>query len=135
MTIQAMQSAALDDHTVVLHIDHAWLNYLPDIMKPIEAILEGSEIPEIFGDDLETIAAPLRLAAQQDGFQESISSYFWKSNLTKLDYHFSFHLTPTRIIILCCIYRSKIKSPFSSIAGKQFNRFGRTLQSISFTVR
>lgn len=74
-----MQSAALDDHTVALYIDHAWLTYLPEIMKPIEAVLEGSEIPEIFGDDLETIASPLRLAAQQDGFQESLSAYFWKS--------------------------------------------------------
>lgn len=72
--------AALEDQTVVLHIDHSCIEYCSDIMKPIEALLEGSEIPEIFGDDLETIATPLRNAAQMELYQESITSYFWKSN-------------------------------------------------------
>lgn len=76
-----MQSSALDDQVTVLHIDHAWLSYLPEIMKFIEAILEGSEIPELFGDEIETIANPLRNAAQLDGHQESIASYFWQSKL------------------------------------------------------
>lgn len=71
--------AALDDQSVVMHLDHVWLVYLPDIMKPIEAILEGSEIPDLFKDDLETIAAPLRAAAQMDDYQGSIVSYFWQS--------------------------------------------------------
>lgn len=74
-----MQTSALDDQVTVFHIDHAWLSYLPDLMKPIEAILEGSEIPELFGDEIETVATPLRNAAQLDGYQESIGSYFWKS--------------------------------------------------------
>lgn len=65
----------------VFHIDNGWLSYLPEMMKPIEAILEGSEIAELFGDEIETIASPLRNAAQLDGYQESITSYFWKSEL------------------------------------------------------
>lgn len=74
-----MQTAATDDQTIVFHIDHAWLVHLPEIMKPIEAILEGSEIPHLFGDDLETIANPLKNAAQLEGYQESLTAYFWKS--------------------------------------------------------
>lgn len=76
-----MQTSALDDQVVVFHVDHAWLSNLPNIMKPIEALLEGTEIPEIFGDEIETIASPLRNAAQLDGYQESIASYFWQSKL------------------------------------------------------
>lgn len=79
LNFKVMQTSALDDQMTVFHIDHGWLSYLPDIMKPIEAILEGSEIPELFGDEIETIANPLRNAAQLDGYQESITSYFWKS--------------------------------------------------------
>lgn len=52
-------------------------------MKPIEAILEGSEIPELFGDEIETIASALRNAAQLDGYQESVVSYFWKSKVIR----------------------------------------------------
>lgn len=74
-----MQTAAIEDQFVVLHIDQAWINLLPDIMRPIEAVLQGCELPEIFGDDLETIAGSLRHAAQTDGYQDSVSSYFWKS--------------------------------------------------------
>lgn len=74
-----MQTSALDDQVTVFHIDHGWLSHLPDIMKPVEALLEGSEIPELFGDEIETIANPLRNAAQLDGYQESITSYFWQS--------------------------------------------------------
>lgn len=50
-------------------------------MKPIEAFLEGSEIPDLFEDDLESLANPLRKIAQMEGYQESIVSYFWQSNL------------------------------------------------------
>lgn len=80
--VQAMQSAALDEHHVVFCIEHCWISYLPEIMNPIEAVLEGSEIPNLFGDDLETIAKPLKSFAQQDGFQDSLVAYFWfsKSN-------------------------------------------------------
>lgn len=78
-----MQSAALDEHHVVFCIEHCWLSYLPEIMNPIEAVLEGSEIPNLFGDDLETIAKPLKSLAQQDGFQESLVAYFWFSKFVR----------------------------------------------------
>ncbi|XP_059611101.1 cytoplasmic dynein 2 heavy chain 1 [Phlebotomus argentipes] len=74
----AMQSAALEDQNTVLLIDHTWIEFLPTILEPIEALLEGSEVPDIFGDDLETIANPLRSAAQLEGYQESLASYFLK---------------------------------------------------------
>ncbi|CAD7084661.1 unnamed protein product [Hermetia illucens] len=72
----AMQSAALDDQTTILLIDHYWLTFLPDILKPIEAILQGSEIIDLFGEDLESMASPLKSAAQLEGYQESLTSYF-----------------------------------------------------------
>uniref|UniRef100_A0A1B0CJW6 Cytoplasmic dynein 2 heavy chain 1 n=1 Tax=Lutzomyia longipalpis TaxID=7200 RepID=A0A1B0CJW6_LUTLO len=74
----AMQSAALEDQNTILVIDHTWIEFLPAILEPIEALLEGSEVPEIFGDDLETIANPLRSSAQLEGYQESLASYFLK---------------------------------------------------------
>lgn len=74
-----MQSAALEEHHVVLCVEHSWISYLPEVMNPIEAVLEGSEIPNLFGDDLESIAKPLKSMAQQEGFQESLSAYFWFS--------------------------------------------------------
>lgn len=83
----AMQIAATEDQTVCFMIDQSLISYLVDIMKPIEAILEGSEIPDLFGDDLEAIANPLRSAAQLEGYQESLSSYFLKSN-SKLTFIF-----------------------------------------------
>lgn len=87
---QAMQSAALDEHHVVFCIEHCWISYLPEIMNPIEAVLEGSEIPNLFGDDLETIAKPLKSFAQQDGFQDSLVAYFWFSKLSQHTMHLSF---------------------------------------------
>lgn len=77
--LQAMQSAALDEQHVVLCIEHCWISYILEIMNPIEAVLEGSEIPNLFGDDLESIAKPLKSVAQQEGFQDSLGAYFWSS--------------------------------------------------------
>lgn len=74
-----MQSAALEESQVAFCVDHSWISYLPEILNPIEAILEGSEIPNLFGDDLESLAKPLKNAAQQDGFQDSLTAYFWSS--------------------------------------------------------
>uniref|UniRef100_A0A1I8Q9V5 Dynein heavy chain, cytoplasmic n=1 Tax=Stomoxys calcitrans TaxID=35570 RepID=A0A1I8Q9V5_STOCA len=74
----AMQVAAMENQCTCLVIEHCWLSYVPDIMKPIEAILEGSEILDLFGDDLESIASSLKHAAQLEGHQESIGSYFMK---------------------------------------------------------
>lgn len=81
-----MQSAAFEDQQVVFVVEHAWIAYLPEIMNPIEAILEGSEIPNLFGDDLESLAKPLKNSAQQDGYQDSLASYFWTRSYSP---HFS----------------------------------------------
>ncbi|XP_017012255.3 cytoplasmic dynein 2 heavy chain 1 [Drosophila takahashii] len=72
----AMQTAALEQQMSYLLIEHCWLSYVPDILKPIEALLEGSEILELFGDDLETVASTLKQAAQLEGYQESMGTYF-----------------------------------------------------------
>lgn len=74
-----MQAAALDEQHVAFYIENVWITYLSSILNPIEALLEGSEIPNLFGDDLESIAKPLRNAALQDGYQDSLTAYFWKS--------------------------------------------------------
>lgn len=74
----AMQTAALEQQMSYLLIEHCWLSYVPDILKPIEALLEGSEILELFGDDLETVASALKQAAQLEGYQESLGAYFMK---------------------------------------------------------
>lgn len=76
-----MQTAALDDQHVVFYIENHWISYCPSILNPIEALLEGSEIPNLFGDDLESVAKPLRNAALQDGYQDSLAAYFWSSKL------------------------------------------------------
>lgn len=77
----AMQTAAMENEVVVFVVDQTWLSYSKELMKPIEAVLEGSEIPELFGDDLETIAGPLKNAAQLEGYQESLVTYFQKSKI------------------------------------------------------
>ncbi|XP_028896482.2 cytoplasmic dynein 2 heavy chain 1 [Zeugodacus cucurbitae] len=74
----AMQTAAIEDQCTILLIEHCWITFAPDILKPIEALLEGSEILDLFGDDLESVASSLKHAAQLEGFQESISAYFLK---------------------------------------------------------
>lgn len=74
-----MQIAALENQCTCLIIEHFWLSYVPDIIKPIEAILEESEILDLFGDDLEYIASSLKHAAQLEGYQDTIGSYFMKS--------------------------------------------------------
>lgn len=76
-----MQSAAIEEQHVVFYIDHSWISYLPEIMNPIEAVLEGSEIPNLFGDDLESIAMQLKNHALQNGYQDSLTAYFWSSML------------------------------------------------------
>jgi len=74
----AMQTAALEQQMSYLLIEHCWVSYVPDILKPIEALLEGSEILELFGEDLETVASSLKQAAQLEGYQESLGTYFMK---------------------------------------------------------
>lgn len=85
--LKAMQAAALEEHHVALYIDSSWISYLPEIMNGVEAVLEGSEIPNLFGDDLESVASPLKSEAQQEGFQDSLVAYFWSSmNIKSLLY-------------------------------------------------
>ncbi|XP_030382925.1 cytoplasmic dynein 2 heavy chain 1 [Scaptodrosophila lebanonensis] len=74
----AMQTAALEQQNTYMLIEHCWLSYVPDILKPIEALLEGSEILELFGDELESVASTLKQAAQLEGYQESLGAYFMK---------------------------------------------------------
>uniref|UniRef100_A0A1B0A9K7 Cytoplasmic dynein 2 heavy chain 1 n=1 Tax=Glossina pallidipes TaxID=7398 RepID=A0A1B0A9K7_GLOPL len=74
----AMQMAALDNQCTCLVVEHFWLNYAPQILKPIEALLEESEILDLFGDDLESLASSLKPNAQLEGYQESMASYFMK---------------------------------------------------------
>lgn len=112
-----MQTSALDDQVTVFHIDHGWLSYLPEMMKPIEAILQGSEITELFGDELETIASALRNAAQLDGYQESITSYFWKSKLFPLPVTTNFSHGKFSIVkhfIVCGIFKIRSEDQRSS---------------------
>lgn len=79
----AMQTAALDNEPVVFYISHILIDYSSDILKPCEAILEGSEIPDLFNDDLETIASSLKNQAQMEGYQFSLASYFLQSKIIK----------------------------------------------------
>ncbi|EDW77285.2 uncharacterized protein Dwil_GK18215 [Drosophila willistoni] len=89
----AMQTAALEQQLTYLLIEHSWLSYVPDILKPIEALLEGSEILELFGDDLEAVASTLKQSAQLEGYQESMSAYFMKRARENL--HIILILEPT----------------------------------------
>lgn len=75
----AMQTAALDEQAVAFHVQHAWLEYIPAAMRPVEAVLQGGELDELFGDDVEGVASGLRAAAQAEGYQDSLTSYFWLS--------------------------------------------------------
>ncbi|GAB0096653.1 Cytoplasmic dynein 2 heavy chain 1 [Sergentomyia squamirostris] len=106
----AMQSAALEDQNTILLIDHTWIEYLPTILEPIEALLEGSEVPDIFGEDLETIANPLRSAAQLEGYQESLSSYFLKRVGRNLHLIVSLESSSTSIKDLFTTYPSLYRS-------------------------
>lgn len=119
-----MQSAALDEHHVVFCIEHSWISYLPEIMNPIEAVLEGSEIPNLFGDDLESLAKPLKTAAQQDGFQESLSAYFWLSKYLQTHKHIqSYHENVNKcrfnsqesesVFTSCLAWKAKVIVPMS----------------------
>lgn len=73
----AMQTCGLENEVAIFYIDHVWINYFSDILKSCEAILEGSLMNEnLFGDDLETIANALKGAAQLEGYQENLISFF-----------------------------------------------------------
>ncbi|XP_062711545.1 cytoplasmic dynein 2 heavy chain 1 [Aedes albopictus] len=71
-----MQNCAIENEPVAFYIDHAVIDYLEDIMKTCEAILEGADLSDFFGDDLENLANPLKAQAALESFQLSLSAYF-----------------------------------------------------------
>ena len=84
-----MQTCALENEIAILYITDIWINYLNDILKWCEAILEGNLVNNnLFGDDLETIASGLKNAAQLEGYTDSLISFFLNSKLlTMLKMH------------------------------------------------
>ncbi|XP_055594856.1 cytoplasmic dynein 2 heavy chain 1 [Uranotaenia lowii] len=72
----AMQSCALENEPTVFYIDHSVIEYLGDILKTCEAILEGADLTDFFGDDLENLASPLKAQAALESFQLSLAAYF-----------------------------------------------------------
>lgn len=73
----AMQTCGLENEVAVLYVDHVWINFFHDILKSCEAILEdGFKNDNLFGDDLETVASSLKGAAQLEGYQDSLVSFF-----------------------------------------------------------
>lgn len=78
----AMQTCGLENEVAVLYVDHVWINYFNEILKSCEAILEDSfNNDNLFGDDLETVANSLKSAAQLEGYQDSLVSFFLKREL------------------------------------------------------
>lgn len=114
----AMQTAALEQQMSYLLIEHCWLSYVPDILKPIEALLEGSEILELFGDDLETVASALKQAAQLEGYQESLGAYFMKRECAANKF---------KVIFKNTIYRRSRASAFGARAGAEQSTAGAIL--------
>ena len=73
----AMQTCGMENEVAVLYVDHVWVNYVPEILKSCEAILEGGlSNDNLFGDDLETLASSLKSAAQLEGYQDNLVSFF-----------------------------------------------------------
>lgn len=73
----AMQTCGIENEVAVLYINHVWINYFNDILKSCEAILEDSfSNDNLFGDDLEAVANSLKGAAQLEGYQDSLVSFF-----------------------------------------------------------
>lgn len=60
-------------------VEHSWISFLPDILRPIEAILNESELLGFFGEEMENVASTLRQSAQMEDYQDSLESYFMKS--------------------------------------------------------
>jgi dynein heavy chain 2 len=78
-----MQTCGLENEVAVFYVDQVWINYFPDFLKSCEAILEDSFFgnENLFGEDLETIANSLKGAAQLEGYQDSLVSFFLNRKL------------------------------------------------------
>ncbi|XP_053685293.1 cytoplasmic dynein 2 heavy chain 1 [Sabethes cyaneus] len=72
----AMQNCALENEPIAFYIDHSLIDYMGDIIKTCEAILEGADLTDFFGDDLENLANPLKVQAALESFQMSLPAYF-----------------------------------------------------------
>lgn len=78
----AMQTCGLENEVAILYIDQVWINLFPEILKICEGILEDSFMSgNHFGDDLETISNSLKGAAQLEGYQENLVSFFLNRKL------------------------------------------------------
>lgn len=85
----AMQTCGLENEVAILYVDHVWINYFNDILKSCEAILEdGFSNDNLFGDDLETIASSLKGAAQLEGYQDSLVSFFLNRKLQLISIYY-----------------------------------------------
>lgn len=73
-----MQTCGLENESAVFYIDQVWITYFPDLLKSCEAILEDSFFANenLFGEDLETVANSLKGAAQLEGYQDSLVSFY-----------------------------------------------------------
>lgn len=72
----AMQTCGIENEVAILYVDQVWINYNSEILKSCEAILEDGFGDTLFGDDLENVANSLKAAAQLEGYQDSLGSFF-----------------------------------------------------------
>lgn len=72
----AMQTCGIENEVAIFYVDQVWINFNSDILKSCEAILEDGFSDTLYGDDLETVANSLKGAAQLEGYQESLVSFF-----------------------------------------------------------
>lgn len=77
--IKAIQTATSDNQSVWLVVEHSWISFQPEILRPIEAILNESEILGFFAEEMENLTSTLRQSAQMEDYQDSLESYFMKS--------------------------------------------------------
>lgn len=71
-------------------------------MNPLEAILEGSEIANLFGDDSETLATYLKHAAKYDTNKNASIENFWLSKSINCNKYLSFCTCCMKKKILVC---------------------------------
>lgn len=103
----AMQTCGLENEVAILYVDQVWINYCSDILKTCEAILEdGFSNDNLFGDDLETIASSLKGAAQLEGFQDNLVTFFLNRVRNNLHLVVSLEATSTNFQEILKTYKS-----------------------------